>query len=112
MQEVLATLLLVLVFAGVALAACYVRVLTSFFKELRHKEPDVWHSIGSPSLLNMLLMPFKNFKKYYAFLPILKARRYGDYKYAARAWVLLVAGLLYFILLLILVALQAVAVLT
>ena len=111
MDEVLASILMVLVFAGAAMAVYYIALLTGFFKELRAREPDVWRSIGSPTLLNMLLLPFLRFKKYYAFLPILKARRDCDYKYARRAWNMLIAGLMYCVLLAVMVLLLAASVL-
>lgn len=96
MHETLAAILIGLIFLGLAMAVNYIWVLTRFFKELRRKEPELWRDIGSPSLANMLFLPFMRFRKFYAFLPILKARRYdGGYNYASRAIILLYTGLAY-----------------
>lgn len=111
MSEIVAVLVMGLVFVGVALAGYYAWVLTSFFKELRYREPEVWQSIGSPTLPNMLLLPFIHFKKFYAFLPALKARRHSNYRYANKAWMMLKLGLLYCLLLAAMVALLAISVL-
>ncbi len=94
MDELLAVSLLVMVFAGTGLAMLYIRMLTRFFAELREREPQQWKAIGGPSLLNMLLLPFINFRKFYAFYPVLKARRHDPaYRYAHPAYRLLKTGL-------------------
>lgn len=96
MDEILAVILVALVFIGLAIAVCYMWMLARFFKELRRKEPEVWRAIGSPSLADMLCLPLIRFRKFYAFLPIVKARRYDDaYGYASRVYVLLHIGLAY-----------------
>lgn len=112
MQETAASVLMGMVALGVLLALCYLYMLTSFFKELRHREPELWRGIGSPGLLNMLLLPFINFRKFYAFLPHLKARRHSDYRYARAAWNMLRVGLGYVALLFLLTAWLAVSVLS
>jgi hypothetical protein len=107
MQETLALILCGLIFAGVIVAGLYMLALTGFFRELREREPDVWRGIGGPSLSNMLLLPVVNFRKFYAFYHVLKARRGGAYRYAGRAWLLLWTGLLFCLALFVLVAFYA-----
>lgn len=99
MQEILGIVLMVMIFGGVGLAAAYIWILTRFFEELREKEPEVWKKIGAPTLANILLKPERGSKKFYAFFPVLKARRKSDYKYAGRAYFLFCAGLGYFVFL-------------
>jgi hypothetical protein len=102
MDVILATLLMVMVFAGMPLVMAYIWCLTRFFKEVQKNEPGLWQEIGKPTLANMLCLPFINFRKFYAFLPALLERRSsGEYRYAGRAIILLLAGLSYFILLMI-----------
>ena len=95
-NEILAISLMGLAFVGMILSAIYIRSLTAFFAELRQKEPEVWEKIGHPSLVSMLLLPFRCFRKFYAFYPVLKERRYdAGYRHAATAYWLLKAGLLF-----------------
>ncbi|WP_133131346.1 hypothetical protein [Legionella yabuuchiae] len=98
-QEISFFMLLFLIFAGVGLAFTYIFILTRFFQELREKEPETWERIGRPTLENMLFLPFINFHKFYAFFSVLKARRESDYKYARKAYMLLIIGLMYVLLL-------------
>lgn len=108
MDEILAQILLGLIFLGTLIAGLYIHTLTRFFKELRGREPALWQKIGSPTLLNMLILPLINFRKFYAFLPVLKQRRDdARYLYAERAWRLLVCGLLFCVVLLVNVVLLA-----
>ena len=100
-QETLATGLLFLTFFGCGIALVYIWNLIKFFEELKDREPKVWESIGKPSLFNMLFLPFINFRKFYAFLPTLKARRNSDYQYARKAYRMLNVGLVFFVLLII-----------
>lgn len=96
LDEYLAISLMLFVFIGVIIAAVYMSLLASFFKELRKQEIDIWEKIGSPTLFNMLLMPFVNFRKFYAFLPELKIRRtYSKYQYANKAYFMFQFGLIY-----------------
>ena len=95
-HEILAIALVTAMFPVAFLAMAYINTLSAFFNELKEKEPNVWASVGSPRLLDMLVLPFLRFKKYYAFLPVLQERAVrddGDYKYARRAYMLLKAGL-------------------
>ncbi|WP_259055627.1 hypothetical protein [Methylohalomonas lacus] len=60
--------------------------MTSFYDELKQKEPDVWQTVEAPSLANMVMLPFWRFRKYYAFYPALKERatsRANEYIYPA-----------------------------
>ena len=95
-HEFLIILLLVVIFPMFLVLMGYINVLGAFFRELQSKEPEVWKNIGAPGLLNMLLLPFWRFKKYYAFLPVLQERaanRNGNYKHAGLAYMLLKLGL-------------------
>jgi hypothetical protein len=107
MDEVVGYGLLFMVLAGCMLAVLYMLSLTAFFKELRQREPNVWEQIGSPTLPNMLLRPLRRSRKYYAFLPVLKARRHSNYRDADRAWFLLRTGLIYVATLFLLAGVQA-----
>lgn len=101
MTETFALVLLALVSGGTALAVVYILALTAFFRELRAGEPLVWQDIGSPTLMNMLCLPFWRFRKFYAFLPVLQARRNDKaYRHAGMAYTLLRVGLGYFVFLL------------
>lgn len=102
-HEFLATLLVALLVPGVVLAIAYLRTLDKFFAELQLKEPQVWVQVGSPRLVNMLLLPFQHFRKFYAFLFVLRERAadtQGAYRYAAPAYRLLKAGLAFALFLL------------
>ena len=111
MQVILASLLLLMTFVGAAFAGVYVKALTYFFAELAKKEPDVWKKIGRPTLANMLFLPFWNFRKYYAFLGVLKERRHSDkYKHANQAYILLINGLIYCLALFLVVVIQCIAI--
>lgn len=95
-HEVLVIALFIGLFVGVMVAMAYVRVLGWFFEELKSKEPEVWATIGSPTVLDMLALPFARFRKYWAFVPVLRERAATGrhaYRYAAAAYRLLLAGL-------------------
>lgn len=109
-QELLATSLLVLVFTGTLFGACYIWILTRFFNELHKKEPDAWEKIGSPALVNMLVLPFINVQKFYAFYSVLKAHRKDNYRYAGKAYCMLWLGLAYCLLLFVMALLLAVGI--
>jgi len=112
-QEIFAQILLGLTFTLACHAALYIGTLIRFLKELRQREPDVWRKIGSPTLLNMLFLPFIRFRKFYAFMPVLKARRHqAEYRHAKNAWRLLRFGLMFCVLLLVNVVLLAFSVAT
>lgn len=102
-MQALMIVLLLLVATGFCLATAYIWRLMQFFNELRHKEPDVWQKIGAPTWFNVFFLPFIRFHKFYAFYPILKARRNSDYQYANKAYHLLNVGLLYFLLVFVIV---------
>jgi hypothetical protein len=94
-HEILAILMLVLLLPTVAVAFAYIQSLGSFFNELKHKEPEVWERVGAPRLVEMLLLPFLRFRRYYAFLPVLQERaaRQDGYRHAGRTYLLLKTGL-------------------
>lgn len=95
-HELLAIAIVILLAANALLAALYLRVLGWFFEELKLREPDVWVHVGSPGVLDMMLLPLARFRKYYAFLPVLRERAtrpHHAYQYAAPAFRLLAAGL-------------------
>jgi hypothetical protein len=95
-HEMLALAMLLLLLLTAAVAFAYVSTLGAFFRELKEKEPDVWQRIGTPTLLDMMAMPFLRFRKYYPFYPALQERAANDragYPYAGRAWLLLRVGL-------------------
>lgn len=77
-------------------AMAYINTLNKFFAELKWKEPEVWKSIGSPDIKDMLRQPQHSLFKSFAFLPILRERGQRparDYHYAGRAYRLLKTGL-------------------
>lgn len=95
-HELLIILVLIVMFPTAFVTMGYINVLGAFFRELKEKEPLVWTNIGAPGLLNMMLLPFLRFKKYYAFLPVLReraARNDGSYQHAGLAYLLLKLGL-------------------
>lgn len=111
MAEILATSILLLLPACLLLVLYYLHALLGFFKELRRQEPALWKQIGSPTLANMLLLPFLNFRKFYAFLPHLRARTTdANYRYAPSAWRALRMGLGFVALLFLLALFLAMAV--
>ena len=93
-HELLVILLLCILFPTFLVLAGYVRALGGFFQELKVNEHAVWERIGSPSLPDMLLLPFFRFRKYFAFLPVLRERAGTEgYRHAAAAYLLLRLGL-------------------
>ena len=94
-HEVLAIALMVGLLFTAVLVLGYMRSLGRFFEELKVNEPAVWARVGSPALTDMMVAPFRNFRKYYAFLPVLRQRaeEEGKYRHAASAYLLLRLGL-------------------
>lgn len=97
LQEVLIVTMIIIVFFGLFLAIIYVWFLTRFFKELQQKEPTVWEQVEKPSISDMLRHPMTNPRKYYAFIPVLRARRNRNYKYAGTTYRLLKYGVVVYL---------------
>ena len=93
-HEMLAMTLVVGLLVVAVLVLVYMRTLGRFFEELKVNEPAVWTRVGSPGLTDMMVAPLRNFRKYYAFLPVLRQRaEVGKYRHAASAYLLLRLGL-------------------
>lgn len=96
-HEILAISILIILFPAGILAMLYMRALNAFFEELKVREPELWKRIGRPGLLNMVVLPFLRFRKYTAFLPHLRQRAKDSgsgYRYAGRAYALLLSGVI------------------
>src|SRR5690554_6277751 len=96
-HEALVYLLLPLFGLGVLNAILYLRSLVAFFAEVRLKEPELWTTLGEPTLYSLITEPYKMSRKYAIFLPYLKERA-GEhplnYTNAKRTMKLLRSGLL------------------
>jgi len=95
-HEILALAMLLLLLPTAAVAFAYLRTLGAFLGELKQEEPDVWQRVGAPGMVDMMVLPLRRFRKYYAFYPVLRERAAtGDerYRFARRAYRLLKVGL-------------------
>jgi hypothetical protein len=113
-HECLIYALIAVLVAALVCAVFYIWALALFFAELKHKEPAVWESVGSPDIVRMFFQQNAHntyhMRAYYAFFPVLRARaksqtrsktdpfvtaetRQESYRHARRAYALLRLGL-------------------